>query len=121
MLYSIRSTNGFHTKKLNKSLFKNIPGFFTNFYIFKFVTSLNKGFCLFWILLDIVNLLYVHSTYLLCRLHENLVRIQLSLCRLDLDRPKHIEVWVESESTVMDLLLKVFSFKGSASEFQKGV
>ena len=41
------------------------------------------------------------------RLHENLVRITLSICRLDLDSPKPIEVWVESDSTIMDLLLKI--------------
>ena len=41
------------------------------------------------------------------RLHENLVRITLSICRLYLDSPKPIEVWVESDSIVMDLLLKI--------------
>ena len=74
--YCIRSTNGFYTIKLNKSLFKNIPGFFTNFYIFKFVTSLNKRFCLFWILMDIVNLLYIVHT------RTCFVSFQSHCCRL---------------------------------------
>ena len=41
------------------------------------------------------------------RLHENLMRITWSICRLYLDSPKPIEVWVESDSIVMDLLLKI--------------